>query len=140
MMEVTTHGSRSAVDLGCEDPNLLPDLTVRIIDAMHGAAVDFDDVPIAPGTPFQRAIWRATRMIDVGSVLTYGELATRVGRPAAARATGQAMRRNPQPIITPCHRVVSSTGLGGFGGEGGEGTERSIKTLLLQAEGAALPG
>ena len=50
------------------------------------------------------------------------------------------MRRNPQPIITPCHRVVSSTGLGGFGGEGGEGTERSIKTLLLQAEGAALPG
>ena len=135
MLEATSRGPRSAEELGDSVPNLLPGLCERILHAMQGGTVDFDDVAIAPGTPFQRAIWRETRAIQAGSVLTYGRLASRVGRPGAARAVGQAMRRNPQPVITPCHRVVSTAGIGGFGGQGEDGTSPAIKMKLLRAEG-----
>jgi methylated-DNA-[protein]-cysteine S-methyltransferase len=75
-------------------------------------ALDFDGVSL-----FQRAVWEATREIPRGQTYSYGELAARVGRPGAARAVGQAMARNPWPIVVPCHRVVASDGsLGGYGG------------------------
>ena len=138
MMEASNSGPGSIDELGDEDQELVPDLCLRILEAMKGTPVDFTDVDLAPGTSFQRSIWRATQTISVGSVRTYGHLATQVGRPGAARAVGQAMRRNPQPIITPCHRVVSSTGLGGFGGEDDTGPSPAIKTLLLRAEGVSM--
>ena len=137
MFASTNAGPRSRADLGIEDPDLLPELCHRLLDAMIGGPSTFDDVEIHPGTPFQRSIWRATRRIAPGSVRTYGELALAVGRPGAARAVGQAMRRNPQPIITPCHRVVSSADIGGFGGQSGRGTGLAIKDQLLGAEGVA---
>ncbi|MDA1007908.1 MAG: methylated-DNA--[protein]-cysteine S-methyltransferase [Planctomycetota bacterium] len=68
------------------------------------------------GTPFQMACWRAARRIPRGETRTYQWLAKEVGSPQASRAAGQAMRRNPLPIIVPCHRVVSSSGSGGFSG------------------------
>lgn len=75
-------------------------------------ALDFDGV-----SPFQRAVWEATRDIPRGQTCSYGELAARVGRPSAARAVGQAMARNRWPIVVPCHRVVASDGgLTGYGG------------------------
>ena len=122
------------LELGDEDPTMLPGLCDRILRSMHGDAIDFEDVDLPSGTPFQRAIWRATRAIPPGSTMTYGRLATEIGRAGAARAVGQAMRRNPQPIITPCHRVVASNGLGGFGGDGPNGTWNKIKTGLIDAE------
>ena len=137
-LEITPRGPGSTEELGRSDPNLLPDLCERILNAVHGTPVDFDDVAIAPGTPFQRLIWRATRTIKAGSVLTYGQLAIKVGRRRAARAVGQAMRRNPQPIITPCHRVVSSAGLGGFAGESENAITSGIKIHLLRVEGIPL--
>jgi len=74
--------------------------------------LDFDGV-----SPFRRAVWEATRAIPRGQTSSYAELAARVGRPGAARAVGQAMARNPWPIVVPCHRVVASDGgLGGYGG------------------------
>ncbi len=136
MLEHAGPAGRSAATLGPIDDTLLPDLCGRILAAMAGEPIDFSDVPPPPGTPFQRSIWRATRGIDPGTTRTYGELAAEVGRPAAARAVGQAMRRNPQPIITPCHRVVGSCGLGGFGGQGRDGPWPDIKRRLLVAEGA----
>ena len=135
MLERAGSTPGSLEELGPEDQDLRPDLCLRILEAMNGISVDFADVDIAPGTPFQRAIWRATREIVPGSVLSYGRLAAKVGRPGAARAVGQAMRRNPQPIITPCHRVVSTAGIGGFGGENEDGTSPAIKIKLLRAEG-----
>ena len=64
----------------------------------------------------QRALL-AAREIPFGRTVTYGELAARAGRPYAARAVGQAMARNPVPLVVPCHRVVAAGGrLGGFGG------------------------
>lgn len=73
------------------------------------------DLPLAPsGTPFQRRTWQAIAAIPRGQVRTYGALAGTLG--SAARAVGQACGANPFPLVVPCHRVVSSTGLGGFAG------------------------
>lgn len=75
------------------------------------------DVPISPsGTQFQLAVWRELLRVPYGQVITYGELARRIGRPRAARAVGGAVGANPLPILIPCHRVVGAGGtLGGFG-------------------------
>ena len=68
------------------------------------------------GTEFQREVWAELSRIGYGETITYGELARRVGRPQGFRAVGQANGRNPLPIVVPCHRVVSSLGLGGYAG------------------------
>lgn len=66
------------------------------------------------GTPFQRQVWQALAGVPYGQTVTYGELAAQVGRPAAARAVGQAVHVNPLLILVPCHRVVAANGPGGF--------------------------
>ena len=67
-------------------------------------------------TPFQRIVLEAISLIPYGQTRSYGEVAMMVGRPGAARAVGQVMKRNPLPIIFPCHRVVAAQGIGGFSG------------------------
>ena len=82
------------------------------------------------GTSFQVAVWKALLDIPHGETRTYGEIAAAVGRPAAVRAVGSAIGRNPVSVLVPCHRVVrSGGGLGGFGG----GLWR--KEYLLKFEG-----
>ncbi len=90
------------------------------------------DLPLAPrGTAFQLEVWEALADIPYGETVTYGELARRVGRPAAVRAVGQANGANPLPIVYPCHRVVAAGGrLGGYGGG------LDVKRQLLALEGA----
>jgi len=84
-------------------------------------------------TPFQTAVLQVVRGIPAGTVWTYGQVARAVGKPQASRAVGQALARNPIPIVIPCHRVIASDGsLGGYGG--GLATKR----WLLQLE-RALP-
>jgi methylated-DNA-[protein]-cysteine S-methyltransferase len=75
-------------------------------------------LPLDPrGTEFQRAVWRALREIPLGATATYGEIARAVGRPGAARAVGDANRRNPIAIAVPCHRVIGGDGrLVGYAG------------------------
>lgn len=67
-------------------------------------------------TPFQRMVLEAISLIPYGQTRSYGEVAMMVGRSRAARAVGQVMKRNPLPIIFPCHRVVAAQGIGGFTG------------------------
>ena len=68
-------------------------------------------------TPFQEAVLGELRRIPYGETRTYGEIATRIGRPKAVRAVGAANGSNPLPIVIPCHRVVGAGGqLTGFGG------------------------
>jgi methylated-DNA-[protein]-cysteine S-methyltransferase len=82
--------------------------------------------------PFHQRVLRQARRIPCGRTATYGELAASVGRPRGARAVGQAMARNPVPLVVPCHRVVAAGGgLGGFGGG------LDLKRRLLALEGAA---
>jgi methylated-DNA-[protein]-cysteine S-methyltransferase len=117
-------------------PGLLPELAGRLERFFKGDAIDFSDVPLPEGSPFHRACWAAARKIPRGSSITYAQLAAAAGSAKATRAAGQAMRRNPQPILTPCHRVVASNGrLGGFAGDTRE-DEQGIRTkrLLLQLE------
>ena len=89
-----------------------------------------DHLPVeAAGTPFQREVWRALRDIPCGTTISYGELARRIGRPAAVRAVGLANGSNPIGVVVPCHRVIGSNGsLTGYGG----GVER--KRWLLDHE------
>ena len=82
------------------------------------------------GTPFQVAVWKALLGIPHGETRTYAEIADAVGRPAAVRAVGSAIGRNPVSVLVPCHRVVrTGGGLGGYGG----GLWR--KEYLLELEG-----
>ncbi|MCJ0762279.1 methylated-DNA--[protein]-cysteine S-methyltransferase [Variovorax terrae] len=83
------------------------------------------------GTPFQQLVWQALLRIPSGATASYGELSTRIGKPAAVRAVGAAVGRNPLSVIVPCHRVLGADGsLTGYAG----GLER--KSALLQLEGA----
>lgn len=96
------------------------------------------DLPLAlVGTEFQKNVWRALCAIPLGEVLTYGELAQLLG--SAPRAVGQACRRNPCPLIVPCHRVIAAgSRLGGFHGQT-EGEYLRIKQRLLAHEGVEIP-
>ena len=85
------------------------------------------------GTAFQKSVWRELIKIPLGETRTYGEIANKLN--SSARAVGNACRRNPVPIIVPCHRVISAKGLGGYAGETG-GRQLNIKRWLLKHEGA----
>eukprot|EP01063_Lacrimia_lanifica_P035477 TRINITY_DN6763_c0_g5_i1.p1 TRINITY_DN6763_c0_g5~~TRINITY_DN6763_c0_g5_i1.p1 ORF type:complete len:210 (+),score=66.31 TRINITY_DN6763_c0_g5_i1:101-730(+) len=87
---------------------------------------------VAEGTPFQQAVWAALRKVGAGETTTYGALAAAAGRPAAARAVGSAMNRNPVSYFIPCHRVVRQGG-GAAAWAYGWGCE--VKRQLLTAEG-----
>ncbi|MEX2682926.1 MAG: methylated-DNA--[protein]-cysteine S-methyltransferase [Candidatus Sigynarchaeota archaeon] len=86
-------------------------------------------------TPFTRRVIEALLKTKAGETTTYAELAAKAGVPGAARAVGNVMRRNPFPIVIPCHRVVSRAGLGGYSGDV-QGTSLRIKQALLDLEAA----
>jgi methylated-DNA-[protein]-cysteine S-methyltransferase len=86
-------------------------------------------------TPFSRNTVDALLRTRPGEMITYAELASKAGSPGAARAVGNVMRRNPFPIVIPCHRVVSRGGLGGYSGDV-RGASLRIKQALLDIEAA----
>ena len=117
-------GARSAV---------VDEAAAQLAAYLAGELREFE-VPLrSTGTPFQEAVWELLRQIPYGETRTYGWVADGVDRPGAPRAAGQALGRNPIPILRGCHRVVAAGGLGGYGG--GEG----LKARLLELEGAAWP-
>jgi len=84
--------------------------------------------------PFARTVLAATSRVGYGELATYGQIATRIGHPSAARAVGAALGSNPVPIVVPCHRIVGAGGrLTGYAG----GLDR--KETLLRLEGALPP-
>lgn len=128
--------------VGPDDPNAWEKKLIRRItkSLSRGAvksksktAFNFDDVEIDDGnlTDFQMKVTKAVRNLGFGETASYGELAERVGHPGAARAVGTVMRKNRFPIIVPCHRVLSSSGIGGFTSPRGVGAKRE----LLEIEG-----
>jgi methylated-DNA-[protein]-cysteine S-methyltransferase len=89
-------------------------------------------IPLAlEGSVHQRRVWQALRRIPVGEVRSYGDLARRLH--SSPRAIGGACRRNPIPIVVPCHRVVGQGGIGGFMGQQ-SGSAMKIKRWLLAHE------
>ena len=96
-----------------------------------GTRTSFDlPLDLQGGTTFQQSVWQALLAIPAGGTTSYGVISQRIGQPAAVRAVGAAVGRNPLSIVVPCHRVLGANGaLTGYAG----GLER--KTALLQLEG-----
>ena len=134
-------------------PEWRRDDTSRVVGALREQLASYFagelrrfDLPLgAIGTPWQRSVWTALAGVPYGETLTYGELAGRLGRPAAARAVGAANGRNPVSIVVPCHRVVGSTGwLTGYAGglttkEQLLAHERSVSEPSPPADFASVP-
>ena len=102
-----------------------------------GEAVDFSGVPVDLDgiDPFRRAIYDAARRLDFGETTTYGGLAEEAGYKGRAQDTGQALGRNPVPIVVPCHRILAAGNkIGGFSAPGGS----AAKERLLEMEGVHL--
>lgn len=117
-----------------EDRRLMPRLADALQRYFAGEPVRFEvRLDWRGRSPFQVDVWEACRRIGYGQTRSYKSLAERVGRPGGARAVGMAMRRNPCPIVVPCHRVLKSDGsLGGFSSPGGT----ALKQHLLRMEAA----
>jgi len=116
-------------------PEAVGEIVPRLQAYLGGVSETFEGIPLdlSGATPFQHRVWDTLRKVPYGSVVTYAELAWRIGNPRAARAVGNAVGANRLPIVIPCHRVVASRGIGGFGDAG-----VAIKRALLQLEGVTL--
>ena len=118
-----------------DPPPFVQAAIARIQRLLEGERDDLADLPLALDEvpEFHRKVYAITRAIPPGEVLTYGEVARRVGEPGAARAVGQALGRNPFAPVIPCHRVLAAGGRsGGFSAEGGALT----KLRMLEIEKA----
>ncbi|HLK26239.1 MAG TPA: methylated-DNA--[protein]-cysteine S-methyltransferase [Caulobacteraceae bacterium] len=118
-------------------PPFVRDAIDGIRALLDGEQRDLSHVPIDEEglSAFQRRVTGVARAIPPGQTMTYGEIAQRLGEPNAAREVGDAMGRNPFPIVVPCHRVLAAGGkLGGFSARGGAAT----KLRLLEIEGAEI--
>ena len=116
--------------------NVLAEAAHQIEEYFQGSRTRFD-LPLAPqGTDFQKAVWEQLLSIPYGNTISYGQLAWRLGRSGAARAIGNACKRNPLPIVIPCHRVIGKDGrLVGYAG----GREIKQQLLIHERETTAGP-
>jgi methylated-DNA-[protein]-cysteine S-methyltransferase len=108
------------------------ELMTKLLDGapseLSGIRLEMDQVP-----DFDRQVYAIARQIPAGQTASYGDIARRLGDVHLAREVGQALARNPYPIVVPCHRVIAANGkLGGFSARGGVGT----KQRLLEIERA----
>ncbi len=152
--KITVWGEHTNVVAVCLDPNEIDEFEYRIRNSAkicgpghledtiyRGLTKYGQEGKILPllkpqplwGTPFQRKVWAELYKLPIGQLITYGELAQKVGNPHGARAVGAAVGANPITIIVPCHRVVAKNGPGGFGGN------LKMKAALLAIEGLQLP-
>lgn len=106
------------------------DAARKQLDAYFAGRRDAFNLPLAlKGTPFQQRVWERLTKIGFGATTTYGAIANEIESPAAVRAVGAAVGRNPVSIVVPCHRVVGASGaLTGFAG----GVERKRFLLALE--------
>ena len=135
-LKVATAAGDIVIDASRMDAVVARRAAKLIAQNIAGKRVSFAGIATPKATPFFERCWRACRTIPAGETRTYQWLATAAGSPHATRAAGQAMRRNPLPMIVPCHRVVAANGLGGFAGSNNpRGKALKLKVWLLQREG-----
>lgn len=103
-------------------------LEIELSEYFTGKRKKFSILVDPQGTLFQKEIWMACKEIPYGKTISYKTLSENAHHPKAFRACGNALHKNPIPIIIPCHRVVASAGLGGFG----LGTEMKLRLLSLE--------
>ncbi len=121
----------------------LPSASRRMVSRFHRyfaegepfGGLDWDDLDLRDLTDFQIAVYQAITRIPHGETRTYAWVAQQIRNFEASRAVGQALKRNPFPILVPCHRVVSATDLGGFMGvTSPDDPEMRLKKFLLELE------
>jgi methylated-DNA-[protein]-cysteine S-methyltransferase len=117
-----------------EDTSCLGDLPLRFRDYFLGKNMEFpNQLNLRGATDFQVRVWKAVREIPYGVTKTYHWVAKKVGCIRGEQAIGQALSKNPLPIVIPCHRIIASSGkIGGFS----RGVE--MKNYLLNLEGISL--
>lgn len=126
---------RSVANSASEAERIVTETVEQLSQYFDGKRRVFD-LRLAPrGTAFQQRVWNALLSIPFGQLVSYGEIAHRIGLPRASRAVGAANGANPIPIVIPCHRVIGSSGtLTGYGGG------LDIKEKLLLLEGIGIDG
>jgi len=130
-MQTDRHARNGVAADWVADPARLAPARTQLGEYFAGTRRSFDLPLDLAGTPFQQSVWQALCAIPYGQTISYGELARRIGKPAAVRAVGLANGRNPVSIIVPCHRVIGADGsLTGYGGG------LPNKRILLALEGA----
>lgn len=118
-----------------EMPERFSQPLLQLEQYFSGKRRTFDLSIVLQGTPFQKQVWEALSTIPFGRTSSYGEIARQIGKPKACRAVGMANRKNPIPIIIPCHRVIGQDGsLTGFGG--GLAIKQQLLDLERQTTGA----
>jgi methylated-DNA-[protein]-cysteine S-methyltransferase len=131
-VSASTLGRRYGIEAE-EDGEALARLHRELLEYLDGRRTRLDwplDLSLAR-SDFQRAVLRATAGVPHGAVTSYAAIAGEVGKPRAVRAVAQALRRNPLPIVVPCHRIVATDGdLTGYAGH-----RLGLKERLLAAEG-----
>jgi methylated-DNA-[protein]-cysteine S-methyltransferase len=126
------------VDDATDSTSPFEDLIRRFRVYFSGHEATFPDrLDLAGTTDFQQRVWAMTRLIPYGTTRSYRWVAWQIGQPEAFRAVGQALAKNPLPVIIPCHRVVASHGqLGGFSG----GVTMKQRLLSMESlRGTGLP-
>jgi methylated-DNA-[protein]-cysteine S-methyltransferase len=117
------------------DDNAFADARAQLDEYFAGDRQTFELELELIGSEWERRVWSALRSIPYGETRSYGEIATQVCTPSAARAVGSANGRNPVAVIVPCHRVIGASGrLTGYGG----GLDRKRTLLDLEAGRLAL--
>ncbi len=122
-----------------DPPPSVRDAITRIVTLLSGERADLSPIALDMErvSDFERQVYAIARKIPPGETLSYGDIAERLGDKLLSRDVGQAMGKNPFPIVVPCHRVVAANGkLGGFSAPGGVDT----KLKMLAIEGAAVGG
>ncbi len=115
------------------DKSLFRPLQEQIIAYFEDAVINFRNIPVVLDgfSSFISSVLTGCRNIGFGRTISYSGLAKKTGRPAAARAVGGALAKNPLPLIIPCHRIIRSDGkIGGFSAIGG----KDLKAKLLKHE------
>lgn len=119
-------------------PPSIQSYVTLLIEYFNGSEVNLSSIPLhyESDSDFFINVWNFTKMIPYGEVITYKELAQKIGSPKSQQAIGRAMSKNPITIIIPCHRVIAKKALGGFSSHQGV----SLKRKLLQMEGVKVNG
>ena len=121
-------------------PAAVAEATANVAALLRGECVDLSRVALDMSGvgQFELDVYEVARAILLGETLTYGEVAQRAGRRGEARRVGQALGRNPWPIIVPCHRVLAAAGgTGGFSAPGGVATKLKLLTIEARHSPAA---
>tara|TARA_R110002051_G_scaffold21191_4_gene56576 strand:+ start:8044 stop:8592 length:549 start_codon:yes stop_codon:yes gene_type:complete len=124
---ITRHGAELMKE--ADVPPEIAEVIAALKAFLAGDPTGFDGqrLDMARHSAFERAAYDALRKVPWGQTVTYGDLASAIGRPGGAQAIGTAMGRNSWPVIVPCHRVLGANGwLGGFSAPGGTLTKKAL--------------